>query len=135
MSQQVYECFFIFDANRYNRDPSGVAGKIAESVEKCGGEVLASRLWNEQKLAYPIRKQRKGVYWLTYVKLESTAGSQLEREFQLNDNILRHMKIKVHPQLVDTLVAVARGEALPAAEEEEPAAEANTEETAETTAS
>ena len=101
---------FIFDPNRYARDPGGVSSKIAESIEKVGGEVLASRLWIEQKLAYPINGHRKGVYWLTYIKLESTANPKLNREFQLNDNILRHLVMKIDPRLVDSLVALARGE-------------------------
>lgn len=110
MAEQVYECMFIFDSNRFARDPGGVSGKIAETVEKIGGEVLASRLWNEQKLAYPINGHRKGVYWLSYVRLESTLNSKLNRELQLNDNILRHLVVKIDPRLVDTLVAIARGE-------------------------
>ena len=110
MAEQVYECIFIFDPNRYARDPGGVSSKVAESVEKMGGEVLASRLWIEQKLAYPINGHRKGVYWLTYIRLESTANSKLNREFQLNENILRHLIMKIDPRLVDSLVALARGE-------------------------
>ena len=39
--------------------------------EKNGGQVLASRLWNEQKMAYPIRGQRRGTYWLTYFRMPS----------------------------------------------------------------
>ena len=110
MAEQVYECMFIFDANHYARDPGAVSGKVATIVEKVGGEVLASRLWNEQKLAYPIKNQRKGVYWLTYIRLESTSNSKLNRELQLNDNVLRHLVVKIDPRLVDTLVAIARGE-------------------------
>jgi len=37
-------------------------------VKSVGGELLASRLWNEQKLAYPINGHRKGAYWLTYFR-------------------------------------------------------------------
>lgn len=110
MAEQVYECMFIFDSNRFARDPGAVSGKIADTVEKIGGELLASRLWNEQKLAYPINGHRKGVYWLSYVRMESTQNSKFNRELQLNDNILRHLVLKIDPRLVDTLVAIARGE-------------------------
>ena len=113
LAEQVYECMFIFDPNRYARDPGGVSAKVTELIEKVGGEVLASRLWNEQKMAYPIKGHRKGVYWLTYFRMESTNNSKLNREFQLYDNILRHLVVKIDPRLVDTLVAVARGEAVP----------------------
>ena len=49
MADKVYEGMFILDSNRYARDPNGVTGQIQQLVEKCNGEMLASRLWNEQK--------------------------------------------------------------------------------------
>ena len=48
---------FVLDSNRYARDQTGVSNKLTETVTELGGEVLASRLYNEQKLAYPIRGQ------------------------------------------------------------------------------
>ena len=51
---------FLLDANRYSRDAGGVTGRLNEMIEKVGGELLVSRLWAEQKLAYPINGQRKG---------------------------------------------------------------------------
>lgn len=112
MAQNVYECLFILDSNRYARDPNGVSAAIPEMVEKLGGEVLANRLWNEQRLAYPIDGHRKGTYWLTYFRIESTRLSEFNRACQLNDNILRNLTLKVDPRLVDTLVAHASGKSL-----------------------
>jgi small subunit ribosomal protein S6 len=106
----VYECLFILDSNRYARDPNGVSGEIPAMIEKLGGEVMVSRLWNEQKLAYPINGQRKGTYWLTYFRMQGPKLSQFNRECQLNGNILRHLTLTVDPRLVEALVAHARGE-------------------------
>lgn len=103
----------ILDANRYARDPSGVAAQIPRMVESCGGEVLASRLWNEQRLAYPIGGHRKGAYWLTYFRMATDKVIEFNRACQLNENVLRNLTLKVEPRLVDTLVAHARGEAPP----------------------
>jgi small subunit ribosomal protein S6 len=106
----VYECLFILDSNRYASDPGGVSGEIPTMIEKLGGEVMVSRLWNEQKLAYPINGQRKGTYWLTYFRMDGVKLSQFNRECQLNGNILRHLTLCVDPRLVEALVAHARGE-------------------------
>jgi small subunit ribosomal protein S6 len=111
LAQNVYECLFILDSNRYARDPNGVSAAIPEMVAKLDGEVLANRLWNEQRLAYPIDGHRKGTYWLTYFRIESTRLSEFNRACQLNDNILRNLTLKVDPRLVDTLVAHALGKA------------------------
>ncbi len=115
MAENVYECMFIFNANAYARNPAGAATAVDELVTSNGGEILASRLWNEQKLAYPIKGHRKGAYWLSYFRIDSSQLVKFNRACQLNDSILRHLAIKLDPRLVEPMVAVAKGET-PAAE-------------------
>ena len=117
MAQNVYECMFIFNANAYARNPAGVAKAVEDLVGSIGGEILASRLWNEQKLAYPIKGNRKGAYWLTYFRADSAEMTKFNRGCQLNDSILRHLSIRLDPRLVEPMVAVAQGKTVAAAEE------------------
>ena len=114
MASNVYECMLILDSNRYARDPGGVAAQIPHMVESCGGEMLASRLWNEQRLAYPIQGQRKGTYWLTYFRLDAARLATLRRQCEINENILRFLILKVEPRIVDALVAHAQAAPAPA---------------------
>lgn len=107
MAKHVYEAMFIFDSNRFGRDPGGVSGAIATMAQKFGGEILASRLWEERRLAYPINGQRKGTYWLTYLRLESKELVNLNREISLNESIMRSLVLKVDPRIVDALVSHA----------------------------
>ena len=130
LASNVYECMFILDPNRYARDPAGVASQIPQMVEKSGGEVLASRLWNEQRLAYPIQGHRKGAYWLSYFRMDAEKVAEFNRSCRLNDVVLRNLTLRVDARLVDTLVALARGEAPPTPDEPPPAA---TEESGEAT--
>ena len=104
MAEQFYEGMFILDSNKYGRDPSGVSNQIVEAVEKFGGSILANRLWEDRRLAYPIGQHRKGTYWLTYFKLDSLKLAELNNDFRLNDNIVRSLILKVDPRLVDVLV-------------------------------
>jgi small subunit ribosomal protein S6 len=113
VAENVYECMFIFNANAYTRNPTGASNSVEELVKSNSGELLASRLWNEQKLAYPIKGHRKGAYWLTYFRMDSNKMVKFNRACQLNDMVLRHLAIKLDPRLVDPMVAVAKGEALP----------------------
>lgn len=110
MAEQVYECMFILNPNAYAKNPSSVANMVEDLVKNSGGKILASRLWNEQKMAYPINGHRKGVYWLTYFALESTSLPKFNRACRIQDVVLRHLPLKVDPRLVDTLVSVAKGE-------------------------
>ena len=109
MSQNVYECLFLLDSNRYARDPNGVSAGLTETVEKLDGEVLASRLWNEQKLAYPVNGHRKGTYWIIYFRNEGSRLPEFERACRLNDNVLRNLTLAVDPRLVDALVSHVKG--------------------------
>jgi small subunit ribosomal protein S6 len=108
LAQNVYEGLFIFDSTRYGRDQDGVPGQITELIEKLGGEVLVSRLWDERRLAYPINGQRKGTYWLIYFRLESTLLPELKQPCSINDNILRVMFLRIEPRIVDALVSHAK---------------------------
>ena len=110
MAQKVYECLFILDSNRYARDPGGVGTQIEQLVSEIEGELLASRLWNEQKLAYPISGHLKGTYWLIYFSADSQKISQFNRACRLNESILRNLTLVVEPRLVDALVSHLRGE-------------------------
>jgi len=98
---------FIFDSNRFGRDPGGVSGQIAALVQKLGGEVLAGRMWEERRLAYPINGQRKGTYWLTYFRMETRSLTEFNRECRLNESILRSLVLKVDERIVEALVSHA----------------------------
>jgi small subunit ribosomal protein S6 len=113
LAANVYEGMFILDSNRFGRDPETVSGQIPAMIEKLGGEMLVSRLWEERRLAYTIKGQRKGTYWLTYFRLDSNRLADLRRQCQITDDVFRVLFLKVEPRIVDALVAHAL--AVPAA--------------------
>jgi len=108
LAANVYEGMFILDANRFGRDPEAVSNQISTAIEGLEGEMLVSRLWEERRLAYPIEGHRKGTYWLTYFRLDGTRLVELQRQFQIADDILRVLFLKVDPRIVDALVAHAQ---------------------------
>jgi small subunit ribosomal protein S6 len=120
MAANVYEGLFIFDSDLYAKGADEVSSQVASIVEQLGGEVLLSRLWDERKLAYPIKGHRRGTYWLTYFRIEPSAVSDLSRQFKLSGSILRFMVLHVDPRLVDTLVEHARAGRLHAGHAEIP---------------
>jgi len=125
MAQNVYECMVILDPNKYAQDPGGLGATIPNLVAKCGGEVLVSRLWQEQKLAYPIGSHKKGAYWLTYFRLDSLKLAEFNQQLRIMETVVRSLTLKVEPRLVDALVEHAKGgqRARPATEAAPAAAE------------
>ncbi len=110
MPNNVYECMYILDANAYARNPGNAAESISRMVEQVDGEMLSSRLWNEQKLAYPIKGRHKGAYWLSYARIDADQLTKFNRACRLNDIVLRHLIVKIDPRLVEPLVSAAKGE-------------------------
>jgi len=108
LAATVYEGMFILDANRYGRDAEGISQQITNLIQGAGGEILVSRFWEERRLAYPINAHRKGVYWLTYFRLDSVRLIEIKRKVEISDDILRTLFLKVDPRIVDTLVAHAK---------------------------
>lgn len=108
MASANYECLFLFDSNHYARDPGGIASSVQSLITDFGGEVLVSRLWAEQRLAFPIKGHQKGTYWLAYFKLDTLKLKELNRACQLNESLLRFLVTRVDPRLINALVAHAQ---------------------------
>lgn len=104
----VYEAMFILDSNRYGRNPESVVGQIPKMVEEANGELLVSRLWEERRLAYPIKGHRKGTYWLTYFRINGAEIAGMKRKCEVSETILRALFLKVDPRIVDAMIAHAQ---------------------------
>ncbi|TWU55718.1 30S ribosomal protein S6 [Rubripirellula reticaptiva] len=112
MAKNTYETLLILDSNMYARDPGTVAQQISDIITEAGGDVLVSRLWMEQKLAYPIAKHQKGTYWLAYFEMEGPNLVKIDRAFHLCEPVLRQLTLKLEPRLIEPILANARGESI-----------------------
>lgn len=110
MAVHTYECLFLLDPNKASADFEGVTKAINALIERHGGEMMVTRPWGDPKLAYPIKKFRKGIYYLTYFKADAKGIPAFEDDCRLADTILRHMVLRLHPRLVDDLLAHLSGE-------------------------
>jgi small subunit ribosomal protein S6 len=107
---------FIFDSNRFARDREALPREVEQMITADGGEVLISRLWEERKLAYPIKGHRKGTYWLMYFRGPAEQITPLNRQCRIHDGILRQLIVKIHPHLEQAILDHASGANEPATE-------------------
>jgi small subunit ribosomal protein S6 len=101
---------FLLDPSKVSGDVAGAAKQVEVILAKNNAEILASRQWDERRLAYPVKGQKKGLYYLTYFRSEGKNLVGIERDIALSEAILRYMALRVHPKLVDTMLALARDE-------------------------
>jgi small subunit ribosomal protein S6 len=117
MPVNSYECLFLLDSSKVAGDVPGAVASLHAVFDKHKVEILASRPWEDRKLAYPIQGQKKGLYYLMFVRAESRHMATIEHDFKLNENILRMQMINIHPKWADTMLTLAKDEhalALPA---------------------
>jgi len=100
---------FLLDSNKYASNPQGTMGEVLGMLEKIGAQVLATRPWQDGKLAYAIDGQRKGMHYLTYFTAESRKVYELDRMVKLNESVLRHLIIKLPEKLIAPMVDMANG--------------------------
>src|SRR5438105_664551 len=110
MPANVYECLFLLDPNKVGGDIAGAAKQLHGILERHQAEVLASRQWSEHKLMYPIRHHKKGLFYLIYFRAEGKSLRPIEQDLVLNETVLRQLVLRIHPKLVDVMLAVARDE-------------------------
>jgi small subunit ribosomal protein S6 len=108
MPVQLYECMLMLDTTKVAGDLQTVVNQIQATYEKHKAEVMASRPWDERKLAYPVRKQKKALFYLTYFKADTQAVKAIEHDLTLNEAVLRYMVLRVEPKLSETMLALAR---------------------------
>jgi small subunit ribosomal protein S6 len=101
---------FLLDTGKVAGDVAGAAKHIQSLLEKNQAEVLASRPWDERRLAYPIKKHKKGLYFLTYFRTDGKNLESIRRDIALSEMILRSMILMIHPKLVDAMLALAKDE-------------------------
>ncbi|MBP5434282.1 30S ribosomal protein S6 [bacterium] len=86
------------------------AERVDEIIKQYEGTVLTLQSWGERKLAYEIKKNLKGYYLLFDVIGDGKMVEEIERNFNIWENVLKFMSIKVDKEEnIDALLASAKG--------------------------
>jgi len=110
LAGNLYEMLIIFDAGKYNADASATVESIHQVITKHGGEVAASRPWDERRFTYAINGQKKGMYYLLYFRGPGPIVHPIEADIKLNETIIRYMLINIHPKLEEQMLTIAKDE-------------------------
>lgn len=113
MKAAVYELAVIYQVG-----DDDAPAKVAKLISQAGGEICQETTWEERQLAYPIKKQGRGIYSFYQLNLPGAAISQLENSLNITDGVLRHLitKIDHRGQAQAAAVAARQAERQPAAD-------------------
>ena len=92
---RYYEMIYIANPNLEDEDLSRLVGVTKDILKKRSGELLYDEVMGKKRLAYPVEKQRYGTYILLQFKGDGLGNVQLNRDLELNEDILAHMIVTI----------------------------------------
>ncbi len=86
----TYEGMFLFPQSATS-DLAAASQHVLDHLEKVGAEVVSFRKWDDRRLAYPIKGNKRGVYFLGYFNLSGDKMASLERNLLLSEDLVRFL--------------------------------------------
>lgn len=96
-----YEALYILKPDLEDEARSALITRFADIVTANGGEVEEIKdngEWGRRRLAYPIDYIEEGYYVLMTFKAPPQLPAELERNFKINDDVLRYMVVNLDKQ-------------------------------------
>lgn len=90
----TYETIFIIRPTLSDEEVNKIIEKIRGMIEKKGGKVLAIENWGKKKLAYGVKKEKKGTYLLFRFKGDGKLVAELERQCLIDDALIKFLTVK-----------------------------------------
>ncbi|MDH3230747.1 MAG: 30S ribosomal protein S6 [Alphaproteobacteria bacterium] len=90
-----YENVFITRQEVSAAQVDALADTFAEVISGGGGTIHRREYWGLKTLSYRIKKNRKGHYVLFNIEAPSDAVREMERQMRLNEDVLRHLTVRL----------------------------------------
>ena len=91
----LYEHVFLARQDLAQAQVDALAEIATKIVEENQGKVTKVETWGLRSLAYKIAKNRKAHYVMLNIDAPGNVIAELERQTQINEDIIRYMTIKV----------------------------------------
>ncbi|MFN0207544.1 MAG: 30S ribosomal protein S6 [Planctomycetota bacterium] len=89
MAINLYEGMFLLDNREAKKGFEACRDRVAGLITKHGGTPRVVRKWDERKIAFEIKKQKRATYMLSYFDAPHDSISKMERDAQLSEVIIR----------------------------------------------
>ena len=104
----TYEGLFLFPQAAV-ADLQAASDHVMELLNRAGAEVISFKKWDERRLAYEVKGNKRGLYFLVYFKAKGSKLAGLERDCSLSEKMLRATQpaAATAPAQQETATAVA----------------------------
>jgi small subunit ribosomal protein S6 len=88
-----YETVFILRPDIDAEGSEKAISRVIAAIEGTSGRLTKVESWGRRKLAYPVAKQRKGVYvYVRYMGFRGTVA-EVERNLRMLDSVIRYQTV------------------------------------------
>jgi len=92
----IYETAFVVRPDASEEVVASIKNSLAETFKEFGAEVLVNDSWGVKSFAQPTESGlKKGAYHYFMYKGAGNLNAEIERKFRINENLVRHMIIKL----------------------------------------
>ncbi|CAN5334630.1 30S ribosomal protein S6 [soil metagenome] len=91
----LYEHVFLARQDLAQAQVDTLAEIATKIIEDNNGRVVKTETWGLRSLAYKIAKNRKAHYVMLEIDAPGEVVAELERQTQINEDIIRYMTVKV----------------------------------------
>lgn len=121
---RYYETLYLIDPNLSEEDYRDTLDRYNGILEKSGAVIVKVDEWGKRTLAYPVRKNDKGIYVLLLYCGDGGVTAPLHKSFSLDERILKYQTIKLRDNVDPEEVKLALAKESAPLEETTEAAEA-----------
>ncbi len=89
-----YDIIFIVPADLPEDEINAACERYSAFITDRKGLVVKIDKWGKRKLAYEIKKQRRGYYLLFDVACDHAAITEIERNFKIDERILKYLTVR-----------------------------------------
>lgn len=91
----LYEHVFLARQDLAQAQVDSLAEAATKIIEDNQGKVVKTETWGLRSLAYRIAKNRKAHYVMLEIDAPGSVVAELERQTQINEDVIRYMTVKV----------------------------------------
>ena len=89
-----YEIMFIVKSENDEKTIKDTVSSFEKILVDMKAKIINKKDMGQKKLAYPIKKQVRGNYYLFNVEASVAAINEFDRKAKIDENILRHIVIR-----------------------------------------
>ena len=109
-SMALYEHVFLARQDLAQAQVDALAEAATKIITDNKGKVVKTETWGLRSLAYRIAKNRKAHYVMLEIDAPGDVVAELERQTQINEDVIRYMTIKVDEHEQGPSAMMRRGE-------------------------